>query len=806
MAISMKLKRERKEFCNSQLSTWPTGTVHRLLATMLWAKKIYVDVKQDQMSYASIHWMEQSGHGSIQDVVNELNHQLTSRAALRQMNRKEAEVWVTPFHSAIMDTMNVEAVSNDPEVRQAFPECIKQTFGLPVVCWKYSTPFGIVLSNEKGVVLNAHKESVKLCGCSRVPDKFKDASGHVVTTDLQIVEQDELRERMKAGTTFRSDFERNEFIDRQAAESEEMQTLEASIDHYIARCCDINEIQSYLFNEWRGLLLTKLQEKYEAVAARVQSEAADAVLAQGEYNEYLKQFRRQYAIITADKAKNTYCIVCKPHLCKQIMDETQGSATYERSQQTEEQIVQTDFEFVKGEGLVTKTVNEAKQEEAPPAKHTWFNEQVPTFGVSLKLHKKNALRFMAKSHQTSLSQMSKWMSRVFNLMMPVSEEIWKNLFLTVGIVTHSSWVINNSKFVRGRMARMEAAGLRPGAGGQQTYDFSTMYTSMKLECVEEKMKQYVDLVFEYQKQTGLKKDRGKEKVILVKNKGIGGWRVRDDAQQNDTAGTKYISAARLKKWITYLLQRLFVKVGNQVQRQVIGLPMGTSCSPFMANLVLFMFELEYCTEQVSKFRLWRNEQGQFSVKESKELDLLRRLTHCTRYIDDLWNPLVDKATFQKIAKDIYPEWLQLGLEHEGDTVNYLDMTIWHTQQGNLQWHSKLYDKKVGLVAKGLKLNKFPDPKSKLSTRCKYGVITSQLHRYTVACTRRQDFVPVAVDLYTAYVDKGYRGDKIDHYFGRFIRSHLQGKMAPDEIKKQYWKQQPGTMHQRSGGPQATSQL
>ena len=101
-----------------------------------------------------------------------------------------------------------------------------------------------------------------------------------------------------------------------------------------------------------------------------------------------------------------------------------------------------------------------------------------------------------------------------------------------------------------------------------TYDFSTMYTSMKLECVEEKMKQYVDLVFEYQKQSGSKKDRDKERVILVKNKGIGGWRVRDDAQQKETASTKFVTAARLKKWITYLLQRLFVKVGDQVQRQV----------------------------------------------------------------------------------------------------------------------------------------------------------------------------------------------------------------------------------------------
>ena len=68
--------------------------------------------------------------------------------------------------------------------------------------------------------------------------------------------------------------------------------------------------------------------------------------------------------------------------------------------------------------------------------------------------------------------------------------------MTVGIVAHSSWVINNSKYMRGRMTKMEAAALRPGKGGQQTYDFSTMYTSVKLECVEEKMNQYVDLTVE----------------------------------------------------------------------------------------------------------------------------------------------------------------------------------------------------------------------------------------------------------------------------------------------------------------------
>ena len=151
---------------------------------------------------------------------------------------------------------------------------------------------------------------------------------------------------------------------------------------------------------------------------------------------------------------------------------------------------------------------------------------------------------------------------------------------------------------------------------------------------------------------------------------------------------------------------------------------------------------------------------------------------------------MDKSTFQTIATKIYPEWLKLGLEHQGKSVNYLDMTIWCTNGDDNRWHSKLYDKKVGLVAKGLKLNKFPHPSSKLSTRCKYGVITSQLHRYTVACTRRQDFIPIAVDLYKAYVDKGYKRNIIDRYFERFIRSYLHGKMDPGEIRRRYLQMEP----------------
>ena len=211
-------------------------------------------------------------------------------------------------------------------------------------------------------------------------------------------------------------------------------------------------------------------------------------------------------------------------------------------------------------------------------------------------------------------------------------------------------------------------------------------------------------------------------------------------------------------------------------QQRIGLPMGTNCSPFMANLVLFMYELEYFVEEISKCEVWHCDSPGHELQHQH--DRIRRLAFCTRYIDDLWNPLVSANEFKTVVKAIYPSWLELGLEHKGETVNYLDMTIWNKDK---KWHSKLYDKKLGMIAKGLKLNRFPHPCSKLAERCKYGVITSQLHRYNVVCTGNQYFIEPALSLYAAYIKKGYVVNTIDKYFEKFIRSY-RPSMKPNAIK------------------------
>ena len=74
-------------------------------------------------------------------------------------------------------------------------------------------------------------------------------------------------------------------------------------------------------------------------------------------------------------------------------------------------------------------------------------------------------------------------------------------------------------------------------------------------------------------------------------------------------------------------------------QQSISIPMSTSCSLFLANLMLFMYELEYLSDEISRLKPFHLHQE----------DTVVTLSLCTRYIDDLWNPLMSKASLQKVA-------------------------------------------------------------------------------------------------------------------------------------------------------------
>ena len=105
--------------------------------------------------------------------------------------------------------------------------------------------------------------------------------------------------------------------------------------------------------------------------------------------------------------------------------------------------------------------------------------------------------------------------------------------------------------------------------------------------------------------------------------------------KHSKAGLKF-SKELFKEALAYLMGNCYFTFGENVFRQVIGIPMGSDPAPFMANLFLYHFESKW-------------------VKDMKKENLqkARRFCNTFRFIDDLLT-INDNNVFQESFKSIYP--------------------------------------------------------------------------------------------------------------------------------------------------------
>ena len=85
---------------------------------------------------------------------------------------------------------------------------------------------------------------------------------------------------------------------------------------------------------------------------------------------------------------------------------------------------------------------------------------------------------------------------------------------------------------------------------------------------------------------------------------------------------------------------MYIKVGNKVYRQTVGIPMGTDCVPQLANLFLFHYEYLYMKKLMKD-----------------NMCVAKMFSDTVRYIDDLLT--LNNATFDAVIGEIYPKELSL---------------------------------------------------------------------------------------------------------------------------------------------------
>jgi len=191
--------------------------------------------------------------------------------------------------------------------------------------------------------------------------------------------------------------------------------------------------------------------------------------------------------------------------------------------------------------------------------------------------------------------------------------------------------------------------------------------------------------------------------------------------------------------MNYLIDNCYVTCGDSLFRQKIGIPMGTDCAPFLANLFLYSYEHEWMMK----------------MKKTNP-QLARQFNRSARYIDDLLT-INNDGLMKKYMKDMYPAELELTHENSKNdkSASYLDLQL-DVLNGEIV--TSLYDKRDDFP---FKIVNFPDLSGNIPQDGSYGVFIAQTLRYAKACAKYTDFITRTLMLKTQLIKQNFHAKVLD---------------------------------------------
>ena len=261
------------------------------------------------------------------------------------------------------------------------------------------------------------------------------------------------------------------------------------------------------------------------------------------------------------------------------------------------------------------------------------------------------------------------------------------------------WILKNSTNLLSSLSRL---GIH-NATSIQTFDFSTLYTSIRHDLLKSRMNNIINNAFKHKngatRYTHIKVGRNKSYFT-------------NDPLNGDNKYT-----ANICKMTEFLVDNIYVRSGGQLFLQEVGIPTRTNFAPLLADLFLYSYENEFLDKL---------------IKESKR-KLARKFNLSYRYIDDLI--FFNNKRFKELISDIYPKELTISETTESTSVaSYLDLLFTRDKSSNIT--TKLFDKRDAF---GFHILNFPFMSSNIPSAPAYGVYVSQLIRYARCCSNYSDF-------------------------------------------------------------------
>ena len=416
-------------------------------------------------------------------------------------------------------------------------------------------------------------------------------------------------------------------------------------------------------------------------------------------------------LVQADKAANNVIVVCKKYYLEVVVKEITATTTYEPVLDDRTKVICDHLKYMASNRIMVKPELQC----------------LPSFYWLPKLHKQPyGNRFIAASYRCTTKPLSKLLTCCLNTIMKHFRQYCNGIYCKTGV--NCFWVIENSQHVLNALNRINHFS---SAKHSDSYDFSTLYTSIPHDSLKSALKSLIQEAYKVRDNS----------FLVVNNNGKGMW--------SDVPSTRQsLTEDKLISYVEYLIDNIYVSIGNKIYRQCIGIPMGTDCAPLLANLFLFFYEYRYMKSLIKN-----------------NISIARKFNNTLRCIDDLL--VLNNNKFDDAIKDIYPPELQLKKTTETPTaLSYLDIFI-KIQCG--KYSTTLYDKRDSFK---FDIVNFPRMDSNIPCKPAYGVYISQVVRIGRICSSYHQFCERHHKLSERLIKQGFRYLELCKAFKKFARSHV----------------------------------
>jgi hypothetical protein len=486
-----------------------------------------------------------------------------------------------------------------------------------------------------------------------------------------------------------------------------------------------------------------------------------------------KNPQRRLVLTHNDKINGVFGVMCVKAYKQQLLD-TVESGNYvevDQSDEDNDSIIQRINTEAAAFGVVEEGAYEAVDEKGECKARP---SQLSTLYLMIKLHKAKAgFRAVTGGAFVPTTCISQVLSRALRLLIPTFDMMVSEMFLvhtghsmkSCPILGTTDQLLEHLTTLNGLISR----GVINVSGAElSSLDFTALYPSVMHDDLLDKLWQMIRLAFAFTLGSHNSSAETQEKTLFINVKP---YPSKDPAEWSfkDGSGTRdglFLDMHAVFKLLQYLIANSYVRcgAGKRIFKSRRGIQTGTNAAPEITNLYLLFYEFTFFQRHLPQWALINSEFKVFLLSWKRYIDDCFHIkggdTSMFLYKTDEFDGMYPSSLKDPKTGEIIDMPLELS-GPSGPSVNFLDVTISLSDDGVLDY--ELYDKREHLIVNGVRLSKlrnFPHIESTLADMCKYGVMTSQLHRFARRFTKASLFQKEVLKLANKMIKEGYEPSKL----------------------------------------------